>query len=291
MSRQALGRGLRALLPQVEEAEGEEVLSIPVDAIRPNPHQPRREFPAEKLEELAASIREKGVLQPITVRRREGAFELVAGERRWRAARIAGLREIPAILRDLTDREVREIALIENLQREDLNPVEEAEAYEALMEDFGLTQEEVARAVGKGRPTVTNRLRLLRLPEEVRELVAAGRLSAGHAKALVSLPPERQIGLARRCVEEELSVRQLEEIVKRGKGHESGRRQRRKEEKRDPVVEEVEERLRGALGTKVRVKDRQGRGCIEVEYYSTEELNRILEIILGEGIDEKAAVQ
>ena len=163
MNRQALGRGLKALIPQAEESRGDEIRQIPVGSIQPNPYQPRREFDEEGLQELAGSIREKGVLQPITVRDTDQGFELVAGERRWRAAQIAGLREIPALVRGLSDREVMEIALIENLQREDLNPIEEAEAYQVLMREFGLTQEEVAKAVGKGRPTIANRLRLLRL--------------------------------------------------------------------------------------------------------------------------------
>ena len=174
MSRQALGRGLKALIPQAEDAKGEEIRQIPVSAIQPNPYQPRRDFDEEGLQELAGSISEKGVLQPITVRDMDQGFQLVAGERRWRAAQIAGLREIPALIRELSDREVMEIALIENLQREDLNPIEEAEAYQVLMREFELTQEQVAKAVGKGRPTIANRLRLLRLPEIVRRWVSGG---------------------------------------------------------------------------------------------------------------------
>ena len=281
MSRQALGRGLKALIPQAEDAKGEEIRQIPVSAVEPNPYQPRRSFDQENLRELAASIKEKGVLQPVTVREKGEIFELVAGERRWRAAQVAGLSEIPAVVRELSDREVMEIALIENLQREDLNPIEEAEAYQVLMREFQLTQEEVAKAVGKGRPTVANRLRLLRLPEAVRGWVAGGQLSAGHAKILVMMDEERAIELARRCVERGWSVRQLEEFLQDASAKPRGQKVGRPLERQDPLLRDVEERLQGVLGTKVRIKDKKGKGKIEVDYYSTEELNRILEVIAG----------
>lgn len=282
MNRQALGRGLKALIPQAEESRGDEIRQIPVSAIQPNPYQPRRDFDEEGLQELAGSISEKGVLQPITVRDMDQGFQLVAGERRWRAAQIAGLREIPALIRELSDREVMEIALIENLQREDLNPIEEAEAYQVLMREFELTQEQVAKAVGKGRPTIANRLRLLRLPEIVRRWVSGGELSPGHAKVLLMLDEERAIELGRRSVDEGWSVRQLEEYLqtKTTKTARSTRSPRLVQE--SPLLREVEERLEGVLGTKVKIKDRQGKGKIEVEYYSTEELNRILETIAGD---------
>lgn len=281
MSRQALGRGLKALIPQAEDAKGEEIRQIPVSAVEPNPYQPRRSFDQENLRELAASIKEKGVLQPVTVREKGEIFELVAGERRWRAAQVAGLSEIPAVVRELSDREVMEIALIENLQREDLNPIEEAEAYQVLMREFQLTQEEVAKAVGKGRPTVANRLRLLRLPEAVRGWVAGGQLSAGHAKILVMMDEERAIELARRCVERGWSVRQLEEFLQDASAKPRRQKADRPLERQDPLLRDVEERLQGVLGTKVRIKDKKGKGKIEVDYYSTEELNRILEVIAG----------
>ncbi|MGI6566110.1 MAG: ParB/RepB/Spo0J family partition protein [Limnochordia bacterium] len=286
MSRQALGRGLKALIPQAEAERGEEIKHIPVEAVEPNPYQPRRHFDEEGLAELAASIKEKGVLQPITVREKNGTFELVAGERRWRAAQIAGLSEIPAVVRELADREVMEIALIENLQREDLNPIEEAEAYAVLMEEFSLTQEEVAQAVGKGRPTVANRLRLLRLPDVVKGWIAEGRLSAGHAKILVVMDGQLAEELARRCVEEGWSVRQLEEYLETDQGKRRKARRFRASGASSPVIREVEERLQQVLATKVRIKDRDGKGRIEVEYYSTEELNRILDVIGGGLLDE-----
>jgi ParB family chromosome partitioning protein len=286
VSRQALGRGLKALIPQAEAERGEEIKHIPVEAVEPNPYQPRRHFDEEGLAELAASIKEKGVLQPITVREKNGTFELVAGERRWRAAQIAGLSEIPAVVRELADREVMEIALIENLQREDLNPIEEAEAYAVLMEEFSLTQEEVAQAVGKGRPTVANRLRLLRLPDVVKGWIAEGRLSAGHAKILVVMDGQLAEELARRCVEEGWSVRQLEEYLETDQGKRRKARRFRASGASSPIIREVEERLQQVLATKVRIKDRDGKGRIEVEYYSTEELNRILDVIGGGLLDE-----
>jgi ParB family chromosome partitioning protein len=286
VSRQALGRGLKALIPQAEAERGEEIKHIPVEAVEPNPYQPRRHFDEEGLAELAASIKEKGVLQPITVREKNGTFELVAGERRWRAAQIAGLSEIPAVVRELADREVMEIALIENLQREDLNPIEEAEAYAVLMEEFSLTQEEVAQAVGKGRPTVANRLRLLRLPDVVKGWIAEGRLSAGHAKILVVMDGQLAEELARRCVEEGWSVRQLEEFLETDQGKRRKAKRSRASGASSPIIREVEERLQQVLATKVRIKDRDGKGRIEVEYYSTEELNRILDVIGGGLLDE-----
>ncbi|NLJ85178.1 MAG: ParB/RepB/Spo0J family partition protein [Firmicutes bacterium] len=286
MSRQALGRGLKALIPQVEEARGEEVKQIAMESIEPNPYQPRITFDEDSLQELAASIEEKGVLQPITVREKGERFELVAGERRWRAARMAGLKEIPALVRKLSDREIMEIALIENLQRQDLNPIEEAQAYGVLMQEFGLTQEEVAQAVGKGRPTVANRLRLLRLPGKVQEHIADGSLSPGHGKILVIMDEDRANSLAKRCIEENWSVRQLEEFLSSAAGK-GGRRKGKPRDKevQSPVIREVEERLQGVLGTRVRIRDKKGKGRIEVEYYSVEELNRILDVIAGETWD------
>lgn len=269
-------------MPQIEEMESSVVKQISVDAIEANPYQPRSTFSEEGLQELADSIKEKGVLQPITVRSHGSGFQLVAGERRWRASKIAGLGEIPALVRELTDRQVMEIALIENLQREDLNPIEEAKAYSVLIREFELTQEDVAEAVGKGRPTVANRLRLLRLPSEVQEWIADGELSPGHGKILVMLGEERAISLGRRCVEEAWSVRQLEDHLASGdtkKIKKQGRAPLRAAQ--NPLIREIEDRLQGMLGTKVKVQDKKGKGKIEVEYYSTEELNRILEIIAG----------
>ncbi|NLK08524.1 MAG: ParB/RepB/Spo0J family partition protein [Firmicutes bacterium] len=279
MTRPALGRGLKALIPQMEES-GDIVQQIPLESIETNPFQPRVDFSEEALKELAASIREKGVLQPITVRPHKNRFQLVAGERRWRASKAAGLTEIPALVKDLTDQQIMEIALIENLQREDLNPIEEAQAYETLIRQFRLTQEEVASAVGKGRPTVANRIRLLQLHEDVQQWIAKGDLSAGHGKILAALEKDRAWELAQVCVQESWSVRQLEaHLSSVGAESTSGRPPIKKSGRRDPLITEIEDQLRGVFGTKVLVRDNKGKGKIEVEYYSPEELNRILEIM------------
>lgn len=279
MTRPALGRGLKALIPQMEES-GDIVQQIPLESIETNPFQPRVDFSEEALKELAASIREKGVLQPITVRPHKNRFQLVAGERRWRASKAAGLTEIPALVKDLTDQQIMEIALIENLQREDLNPIEEAQAYETLIRQFRLTQEEVASAVGKGRPTVANRIRLLQLHEDVQQWIAKGDLSAGHGKILAALEKDRAWELAQVCVQESWSVRQLEaHLSSVGAESTSGRPPIKKSDRRDPLITEIEDQLRGVFGTKVLVRDNKGKGKIEVEYYSPEELNRILEIM------------
>lgn len=279
MSRQALGRGLRSLIPQMDEISGDKqgVSHIQLNLITANPFQPRKEFDEEKLQQLADSIKQHGVLEPIIVRRYNGGYQIVAGERRWRACSLAGLESIPAIVKDLTDKEMTEIALIENLQREDLNAIEEAEGYRLLLEEFNLTQEEVAEAVGKKRSSITNALRLLNLDQQVKSLVSSGQLSKGHAKVLLSIEDvaERQ-HLAKRVIKEEISVRQLEKIIK-------GKSKKPKPTKREqnPEVKVLQEELQRVLGTKVRLDYHQGKGKIEIEYYSDEELERILDFMRG----------
>lgn len=279
-TRRALGRGLRALIPE-SEASRDNVRPIPLDQVDRNPDQPRRYFDEEQLNELTESIRIHGVLEPIIVRPVEGRYEVVVGERRWRAAQLAGLTTIPAVVRPLSDREAMEIALVENLQREDLNPIEEAEAYKRLMAEFGMTQEEVAERVGKKRSTIANRLRLLELDEELVVEVETGRLSAGHAKALLGVASRaRRLELARRAIEEDWSVRALEEAVRKEQERSGGtRKTARKEEVRDPHLQDVEERLKRSLGTKVRVVQRGSRGRIEIEYYNEEDRERLLELL------------
>ncbi len=274
--RKGLGRGLEALLPDLALEAREGVREIPVDEIRPRPGQPRRTFREESLQELAASMREHGVVQPLIVRKvAGGGYELVAGERRWRAARLAGMKTVPAIVRPLSDAQALEVSLIENLQREDLNPLEEAEAYRQLMEIVGLTQEQLAERVGKSRSHIANMLRLLSLPDEVKEYVSRGTLSMGHARALLSLPSAAaQIALARKVARQGLSVRQVEAAVK-GRG----RRPSRSEE---PELRHIEDRLRMALGTQVRVVQGRKRGKIEIMYYSPEDLERLLELLAPE---------
>jgi len=280
--RKALGRGLSALLGSTE-VEPEQLREIDLDRILPNSHQPRKNFDEETLNELADSIREHGVVQPILVRAlEEGFFQLIAGERRWRASQRAGLVRIPAVIRDTTDHSALELALIENLQREDLNPMEEAQAYERLITDFGMTQEEVARRVGKNRATVANMLRLLRLPLEVQQWLRENRLTTGHAKALLSLSDLSAIlETAKKIIQGNYSVRQAEMLVSRyadrcsGQDDPVGRHGHV-----DPNVKVAIHALEQALGTKVTVQENGGKGKIELHFYSFEEMNRLYEGLL-----------
>jgi ParB family chromosome partitioning protein len=269
----ALGRGLEALIPE----KGEEVIHLDINRISPSEQQPRKAFKDESLKELAASIKEKGVLQPVIVSRvGDGTFKLVTGERRWRAAALAGLKKVPALVRDVASKDSLEIALIENIQREDLNPIETAEAFRRLIADFSMTQEELSDKVGKDRATISNYLRLLKLPEEIRSLIYNGSLSMGHAKALLSIEGRvNQIEVARKIVKRGLSVREAEALTKKTSKH------KKLKLIRDPQIVSLEERLIKSLGTKVRIlhKGKKG-GKIEIEYYSLEELDRLLEILM-----------
>lgn len=278
MSTQRLGRGLRALIPEVEEAEtAGDIQEISLDRIESNPFQPRQHFDPEKLQELAQSIEEFGLLEPIIVREHGANFQLVAGERRVRAARLTGLRAVPALLRDFSDVEMMKVALVENLQRENLNPIEEAEGYQRLMDKFGFTQSQVAEAVGKKRPSVANALRLLNLSESEQQMVQDGRLSMGHAKVLLGVSDtKRRAQLANKVVKEELSVRQLEELLKKPKSVPRGTFKMK-----SPELVDLEEDLQRIFGTKVSMSYRQGAGRISIEYYSDEELERLLEMIRG----------
>lgn len=291
MSRQALGRGLRALIPESSLGVGEGLREVPVAEVAPNPFQPRRQFADENLQELAESIRAHGVLEPVVVRPVEGRepvrYELVVGERRWRAAQLAGLTTLPAVVRSVGDREMLQMALVENLQREDLNPVEEAEAYRRLVEEFGLSQEEVARAVGRKRPTVANTMRLLELEPEILEALRSGRLSAGHGKALLSVPPgQGRVELARRVMERALSVRETEELVRRlAQGPPDGSQSRAGPGGRGGGTgayrrwAEVEAALERALGTRVVIREGRRKGRIEIEFYGEEDLVRLVELL------------
>jgi len=276
--RPALGRGMAALLsnapPPTPTAPGRSLLSLPIEAVERNPDQPRKRFEEERLDELAASIREHGVVEPILVRREGGKYRIVAGERRWRAAQRAGLREVPAVLREASDREAFELALVENLQREDLNAIEQAEAYQVLLSDHGLTQEAVAKRVGKDRSSVANALRLLRLPEEVRDAVRDGRLDMGHARALLGLSDAEALRrLAQRAIREGLSVRATEALVRA-----LGRRERKRPISSDGAgVRDLVSRLQRRLGARCRVVQKTpSSGRLEVEYTSLEELDGIL---------------
>ncbi len=282
---QRLGRGLESLLPgsQVDQSSPAE---IAVGEIRPNPYQPRTDFDEEKLRELATSIEEHGVIQPIVVRRRDDeSFELVAGERRLRAAKLAGLEVIPAVIGEFTDGQVMELAVVENLQREDLNPIEEAQAYQTLIEQFGLTQEQLAARLGKSRPHISNTLRLLNLPEALQELVVQGQLTAGHARALLSIDqPSEQQKAAQRILSKGLSVRQAEELVRTSQddtGMQVKRRKTAAHQVDDPEMLLLEDQLRQTLGTPVRIQAVKNKGTITIEFYGQEDLTRIFERIVG----------
>lgn len=280
MSKRGLGRGLSALIPGTNLEQGDKSGEIRLDEIVPNPYQPRRVFDQGKLDELAESVKKHGVLQPIVVRKAGEKYEIVVGERRFRAAQQAGLETIPAIVREYDDRDMMQIALVENLQREDLNPIEEAEGYRRLIDEFGLTQEELGAVLGKSRSAIANTLRLLKLDPFVQENVSRGTLSMGHARALLALEsPADQVRACRKVVEEGLSVRQTEELVKRLLTP-AQRVKHRKESVRDPNIVEIEDRLKRSLGTQVRIKPGQKRSVIEIEYYSQEDLERILERVL-----------
>ena len=296
--RRVLGKGLSALLPGRGPQATPSLVAVqaaatapapdpssppnrlPIDAIHPNPVQPRIVFRADRLEELAASIRANGIIQPLIVRQYEGQYQLIAGERRWRAARLAGLTEVPVMVQDVADPRMLELAIIENIQREDLNPIETAQAYDRLGKELGLSQEEIGRRTGKDRTSVANMIRLLKLPTEVQLLLAEQRLSMGHARAVLGLPTaEQQIEIAEKAAAQGLSVRQVETLVqeltsdrpKSGSGP-------KRENAQDPNVRAAVEELERALGTRVRIVElTDQRGRIEIEYYSQAELDRLFQ--------------
>ena len=278
MQKKALGRGLQTLIPVGNAAGRDEIEDVPLSLVSPNPFQPRRVFDEAELEELANSVKTKGVLQPILVRKLgDGGFELIAGERRWRAARLAGLKKIPAIIRPATDAEAMEMALIENLQRKDLNPMEAARAYQRLMKEFGLTQEAVSRTLGKERSSIANTVRLLALQSDVQTWVESDQLSWGHAKVLLAVSdPEQQVRLGRRAVTERLSVRDLERLVRP-----VPRAGRSNNARKGHRPSEIEERMSRRLGTKVRLIHGKTGGKIVVDYYSPADLERVIDMILG----------
>lgn len=274
-----LGKGLGSLFG--DEMQQENTVSrIKVREIEPNPAQPRREFDEGAMAELAESIRKNGVISPIAVRKTEQGYQIIAGERRWRACRLAGLDEIPALVIEANDQLAFELALVENLQREDLNPLEEAEGFKELMERFSLTQEEVAEKVGKSRPTVANALRLLTLPEVLADLVRKGELSQGHARTLLALPEEEQMLQAAKIVlEQSLSVRQTEKLVKKLLASDQ-------EETKEPnpnqiYIEELEHRLAQATGRKININQGKGKGRITIEYYGNEDLETLTNAIMA----------
>jgi ParB family chromosome partitioning protein len=286
-----LGKGLGALIPELGEEENLDAQQlVDINLIVPNPYQPRKEFSNEKLNELAESIRLHGVIQPLLVREYQGKYQLIAGERRLRASKLVGLTEVPIVIREMTDQTMMEVALVENLQREDLNPIEEAEAYRRLMEEFSLTQEEIAKRVGKSRPAIANTLRLLNLPNIVQSELAKGTLTMGHARPLLSLnSTEEQIRVWQKIQNDQLSVRQTEELIKQLNNPDSVPRETKKQNQnektkssRDPNLLELEEELQLSLGTKVIIKPIGNGGKIEISYFSDEDFERICEKLVQE---------
>ncbi len=286
MQKRGLGKGLSALIPEKKRVEGEAVVLLDVNQIRPSKYQPRETFGDEGLKELAASIKEKGVIQPLLVRPVEGGseslpeegYELIAGERRLRAIKSLGISQVPALVKEVKDDEVLELSLIENIQRENLNPIEEAHAYQRLGDEFGFTQEDLARRIGKDRTTISNKLRILKLPKKVLDNVSRETISEGHARALLALDnPKDQIEICEIVLRKSLSVRELENLIKRGRFYTT----RKIAQKKNPQVFSTEEELQRALGTKVTIIQGKKRGKIQIEYYSAEDRERLIGLLKG----------
>ena len=281
-----LGKGLDAIFMENATENSNSTVTLKISELEPNQDQPRREFDDETLAELADSIAQHGVLQPLLVRPIAGGYyQIVAGERRFRACRMAGVQEVPVVIRELSDGQVMELALIENLQREDLSPIEEAQGYQTLMEHYHFTQEEVSRSVGKSRPAITNAMRLLRLPEEIIHMVSGGKLSAGHARTLLAFESEDdQLQAAQLAVKQGLSVRELEKLAKKANAILHGGDERAKRVKKRPVfIEEVELSLNEHLGRKVKIQEKgKEKGVLTIEFYSQEDLQNLARLLGGE---------
>ncbi len=275
VKRKALGKGLSALIPETLEKEDyEKIQEIDIDLISPNPNQPRKVFEQDKLEELTESIKKYGVIQPIIVRKEGDFYTIIAGERRWRACNNAGIKTIPCIVRDIEHRNASEIALIENIQREDLNPIDEANAYEFIMDRYGITQEQVSNIVGKSRVYVTNILRLSNLDEYVKDKIVKNLLTAGHGRAILSFDKEKQRTIADTIIKDNLSVRDVEKLVKASK-----KPKRNVKPEKDKYIAYLEEMLTDKFSSKVNIKSNKNKGKIEIEYHSSEDLNRILDLL------------
>lgn len=285
MASRGLGKGLESLIPMsiaedkviLEEAkkEGGQETVVDINLVVPDKNQPRKEFDKEKLEELADSIREHGIVEPILVQDRKDHYDIIAGERRWRAAKIVGLKEVPVLIRNYTDSQIAEISLIENIQREDLNPIEEAMAYKRLMTEFKLKQEDVAKKVSKNRATISNSLRLLKLTDEVQKMLASREISEGHARAIISIEdPQKQLEIAKKIVKDSLSVRDVEKLVK--EKDKPVKKEKNIPADMDIFYKDIAEKMKIALGTKVSINPKgDGTGKIEIEFYSNEDLDRI----------------
>jgi len=276
--RKALGKGLSALIPDADKFDNrdEEFFQCPVEVIEPNPYQPRQDFSPQELQEMVRSVKEKGIITPLLVSKTETGYQLIAGERRWRAAQKAGLRRVPVVVREVTPTESLELALIENIHRKDLNPIEEAVAYGKLLEETGITQDALAKRLGKDRSSITNLLRLLKLPLQIQQDVIDGRLSMGHARVLAGLKnSEDQWSLRNTIIKRALSVRQSEALANRGKG---ATNTGEKGSTKDPYLRSLEDNLKRSLGTKVEIKKRGKKGTVVVHFYSDDELDRLLEL-------------
>ena len=282
-ARGGLGKGLDLLIP-VEPAEKEEkdVVVLKTSMLEPNKEQPRKSFDSEKIDELAQSIKQYGIIQPIIVCKKDDYYQIIAGERRWRAAQKAGVKEVPVVVKEYSDREIAEISLIENIQREDLNPIEEALSYKQLIDDYHLTQEELAQRVSKSRTVITNAMRLLKLHKDVQKMLVDGRLSAGHARAILALEdPKQQLKIANEVVEKNLSVRQTEDLVKElNEAKPSAKKKAKKDDDMGFIYRDLEKKMTAALGTKVKIKRKdKGKGKIEISYFTEDELDRLYGII------------
>ncbi len=300
MNRQRLGKGLEALIPKDEAIGGkDEINEISVDIIKPNPLQPRNEFKMEKLKELADTIRSYGVIQPIIVQKEKDDFILVAGERRFRAAKIAGLKTIPALIKDYDQNQLMEITLVENLQREDLNPIEEATAYKRLVEEFALSQEEIGRKLGKSRSTITNSLRLLSLCDEVKIHIVQGELSVGQARPLLALEKdEEQANFANRIIKNKLTARQVEDLIKvyrkenkkQVKNEEEDLRIEKEKKLKEFFIKDLEDNLRKTYGTKASIKNGAHEGKVTLYYYGDEDLERLISLLLDQDKEDRSLI-
>ncbi|KPK98482.1 MAG: hypothetical protein AMJ95_03680 [Omnitrophica WOR_2 bacterium SM23_72] len=280
MERKALGKGIAALIPEKEESRKNQIHFVQSEQIKPNPFQPREDFDNQSIAELAQSIKEKGVIQPLLVRRKADFYELIAGERRLRAAKLLNLKELPIIIKDAEDKDSLELALIENIQRQGLNPIEEAHAYQHLIDKFYVTQEKISDVLGKSRATIANTLRLLKLPQEIQEELKKGRISFAHGRALLEIEDtNHQRRLAQLVIANGLSVRELENLIKSRRF--KGVKRRMVAIIRDPLTAVLEEELQHILATKVRISKKKKRGFIQIEFYSQDDLERIMQVIRG----------
>ncbi|MGG7179202.1 ParB/RepB/Spo0J family partition protein [Clostridium paraputrificum] len=277
----ALGKGLGALIPDdIESNKEESNLLIPLNKIKSNSEQPRKAFDNEKIAELAESIKNHGIIQPLILKQKDSNYIIVAGERRWRAAKMLSLKEVPAIVMDLTDKEVLEISLIENIQRQDLNPIEEALAYKKLLSDFNLTQEELSKRIGKSRATITNTMRLTNLDERVQQYLIEGIITEGHGRTLLGIDDgDLQYDIAQKTIDEKLSVRELERLIKKLGNEQTNKEVEERSKELNPYYKDVRNKLQDYFGTKVNLSSKKNKGKIEIEYYSEEDLQRILDII------------